>query len=115
MKNDRLLLGCSDEIENLKNLQPDHQEVTKFELESEFKKKYTSDSEFLKDKSGTIKTSMLSISGDLQNFGNLTKITTSEEFAAENKEAQKIENIQNSVYEIESKIIKQEANEFAIE
>ena len=46
-------------------MQDEHHEVTKFELESEFKKKYTSDSEFLKDKSGTIKTSMLSVSGEL--------------------------------------------------
>ena len=63
LTNDRLLLA-SDEIKDLQILDQ-QQEVTKFELESEFKKKFTSESEFLKDKSGTIKTSMLSVSGEL--------------------------------------------------
>ena len=95
-------------------MQDDHHEVIKFELESEFKKKYTSESEFLKDKSGTIKTSMLSVSGEMQNFGDLTKLTTSDEFAAETKEAHKMEKLRLRTNEIEQRIDEQEANQYAI-
>ena len=57
---------------------------------------------------------MLSVSGEMQNFGDLTKLTTSDEFAAETKEAHKMEKLRLRTNEIEQRIDEQEANQYAI-